>query len=184
MEWTEELIARLKAYWLEGLSTAEIGRRLNISKNAVVGKAHRLDLPARPSPIRRDPSGNGAARPRKPRRVHGPTLPPLASAEPQTPAERPEAAAPAEAPARPEPREVAAAPAAKPAPERRQERRPLAVASSRPAPHAPSCCWPIGDPGTPNFHFCGAPAVPGKPYCGPHAEIAYVRVRDRREDAA
>jgi GcrA cell cycle regulator len=46
------------------------------------------------------------------------------------------------------------------------------------------CCWPIGEPGTENFRFCDADAVPGKPYCAQHAELAYVRVRDRREDAA
>ena len=57
MEWAEETIVRLRTLWDEGLSTAEIGRRLGVSKNAVVGKAHRLDLPARPSPIRRDGSG-------------------------------------------------------------------------------------------------------------------------------
>jgi hypothetical protein len=51
MEWAEETIVRLRTLWDEGLSTAEIGRRLGVSKNAVVGKAHRLDLPARPSPI-------------------------------------------------------------------------------------------------------------------------------------
>ena len=67
MEWNEETIARLRALWAEGLSTAEIGRRMAISKNAVVGKAHRLNLPARPSPIRRDGAG-GAPRPATPRR--------------------------------------------------------------------------------------------------------------------
>lgn len=53
MTWTPELIAQLKDLWEKGESTAEIGRRLGISKNAVVGKAHRLALPSRPSPIRR-----------------------------------------------------------------------------------------------------------------------------------
>ncbi|HET8995583.1 MAG TPA: GcrA family cell cycle regulator, partial [Acetobacteraceae bacterium] len=54
MEWADETITRLRELWSEGHSTAEIGRRLGVSKNAVVGKAHRLDLPARPSPIRRE----------------------------------------------------------------------------------------------------------------------------------
>src|SRR6201987_6299822 len=81
MEWAEETITRLRALGDEGLSTAEIGRRLGVSKNAVVGKAHRLDLPARPSPIRRDGSG-GAPRRSAPRRVAGPTLPPLSSTGP------------------------------------------------------------------------------------------------------
>jgi GcrA cell cycle regulator len=47
-----------------------------------------------------------------------------------------------------------------------------------------SCCWPLGEPGTPSFRFCDAEASPGKPYCGDHAAVAYVKVRDRREEAA
>ena len=50
--WTEERVAQLGKLWAEGLSTAEIGRRLGITKNAVVGKAHRLNLQGRPSPLR------------------------------------------------------------------------------------------------------------------------------------
>ncbi|HET7884396.1 MAG TPA: GcrA family cell cycle regulator [Acetobacteraceae bacterium] len=169
MEWAEETIVRLRALWDEGLSTAEIGRRLGVSKNAVVGKAHRLDLPARPSPIRRD--GSGASKPRRsaPRRVAGPTLPPLSSA-----------ASSASGPATvlgP----ILAAFAPKPAP----------VASVRVAPPAPrpygrvvTCCWPLGEPGTRSFRFCDEASEPGKPYCPDHVKLAYVRVRDRREDAA
>ncbi|WP_264816862.1 GcrA family cell cycle regulator, partial [Acidomonas methanolica] len=44
-----------------------------------------------------------------------------------------------------------------------------------------ACCWPIGDPGTPGFHFCGAKPLPGKPYCAEHAALAYVKLRDRRD---
>lgn len=63
--WTDELIEQLKALWAEGLTTGEIGKRLNISKNAVVGKAHRLGLKGRPSPIKRDKpaAASPAARP-------------------------------------------------------------------------------------------------------------------------
>ncbi len=46
------------------------------------------------------------------------------------------------------------------------------------------CCWPIGTPRDANFRFCNVNALPSKPYCDAHAAIAYVRVRDRREDAA
>ena len=53
MDWTQEQIADLMRLWNEGLSTSEIGKRLGITKNAVVGKAHRLHLSARPSPIKR-----------------------------------------------------------------------------------------------------------------------------------
>jgi GcrA cell cycle regulator len=53
--WPDERVRQLRLLWVvePRLSTSEIGRRLGVSKNAVVGKAHRLDLPARPSPIRR-----------------------------------------------------------------------------------------------------------------------------------
>jgi GcrA cell cycle regulator len=53
MSWNDEKINRLKKLWQEGLTTGEIGKRLAISKNAVVGKAHRLGLKGRPSPIKR-----------------------------------------------------------------------------------------------------------------------------------
>jgi GcrA cell cycle regulator len=53
--WTTELIDQLVVLWDEGLPTAEIGRRLAISKNAVIGKAHRLSLKPRPSPLKRPP---------------------------------------------------------------------------------------------------------------------------------
>jgi len=51
--WTDDRIAKLKKLWSDGLTTGEIGKRLGVSKNAVVGKAHRLELKSRPSPIRR-----------------------------------------------------------------------------------------------------------------------------------
>ena len=167
MEWNAEAIDRLRALWAEGHSTAEIGRRMGVSKNAVVGKAHRLNLPARPSPIRRDV----VATPRPaPARRH--TLPPLRAAlrEPL-----PQLAA---------------------QPFRRVESvmtTPAPMAVARPASTAPrpfprvgvkTCCWPIGEPGTSGFTFCAAEAMMAKPYCAEHAAIAYVKVRDRREDAA
>jgi GcrA cell cycle regulator len=180
MDWTDDAIIRLRSLWDEGLSTAEIGRRLGISKNAVVGKAHRLDLPARPSPIRRDPAMLSVPREPAPRRVSGPTLPSLAepSAAPVIPAP------PAAVTPKPEILPVAAVTAP---PVNRPARPSLVAAMTAPirlAPRAPACCWPIGEPGTATFRFCGDPALNNKPYCGPHADIAYVRVRDRREDVA
>lgn len=53
MAWTEEKVAELTKLWDEGLTTGEIGKKLGVSKNAVVGKAHRLGLEGRPSPIKR-----------------------------------------------------------------------------------------------------------------------------------
>ena len=171
MEWDDELIGRLRGLWDEGHSTAEIGRRLSVSKNAIVGKAHRLSLPARPSPIRR--GGTPASRVVK-RRMVGPTLPPL-PAHDAVAARKPVASPPPVA---------AAPPVAAPKP------RPLASVS-RAVTAMPQrgsrlvcCCWPIGEPGTPSFHFCDEGALAGKPYCAEHAQLAYVKVRDRREEAA
>jgi GcrA cell cycle regulator len=170
MEWAEETIVRLRALWDEGLSTAEIGRRLGVSKNAVVGKAHRLDLPARPSPIRRDGSGPATPRRSAPRRVAGPTLPPLSSTSP-----------------------IAASgggstifphmPALAPKPVHVPPHRVVAPPPPRYG-RIVTCCWPLGDPGTESFRFCELASEPGKPYCSDHVKLAYVRVRDRREDAA
>jgi GcrA cell cycle regulator len=99
------------------------------------------------------------------------------------PAPAPAAAAPVAA-ARPAPAPAprAAAPVAPPL------RKPLPVPNAvvRPFPRSSSrtCCWPIGEPGTPDFRFCTGDAITGKPYCPEHAALAYVKVRDRREDAA
>ena len=53
MSWNESNVARLKELWDQGLPTAQIGKLLGFTKNAVVGKAHRIGLERRPSPIRR-----------------------------------------------------------------------------------------------------------------------------------
>lgn len=78
--WTDTVISNLRRLWGEGHTTAEIGRRLGVTKNAVVGKAHRLELPRRPSPIRR---GEHAARRRAPRPKVAPLvmLPPAATVQ-------------------------------------------------------------------------------------------------------
>jgi GcrA cell cycle regulator len=183
MEWSDEVIGQLRALWAEGHSTAEIGRRLGVTKNAIVGKAHRLDLPARPSPIRRDPDAAPVRRATV-RRVEGPTLPPLPSTVGDAPAAsfsgfaRPLAA----------PRPVIARPVVPAVP--RMTPRP-AVVAPRPVAIAPrpygrvvTCCWPLGEPGTREFRFCDVPSEPGRPYCEEHVKVAYVKVRDRREDAA
>ncbi len=58
MGWTDEQVEELKRLWDKGLTTGEIGKALGVSKNAVVGKAHRLGLNSRPSPIRRNDDEN------------------------------------------------------------------------------------------------------------------------------
>ncbi len=140
MAWTNELIQELTQLWDAGHSASHIGKKLGVSKNAVIGKAHRLKLPARPSPIRAEGS---ALRLRKqsPRPVFRPK-PVL------------------EVVAKPPPRPV-----------RRHS-------------DGPGCLWPIGDPGRPEFHFCGEPATPGKPYCDAHCAKAYIVKSRARSEAA
>lgn len=160
-DWTDATIGRLRALWAEGLSTAEIGRRLGTTKNAVVGKSHRLDLPARPSPIRRD----GIRQAPRTRRLRGPTLPSLRSLpSTATTRETPTQSTPAPAPLASQP--------------------PVAAAIHIPPLGRHPCCWPIGEPGTASFRFCGDPNEAGKPYCPDHCLVAYRKTRDRREDAA
>jgi GcrA cell cycle regulator len=161
--WDDTVIFRLRKLWDEGHSTAEIGRRLGISKNAVVGKAHRLDLPARPSPIRFDG-------PRAPRPRHRPPAPRLADIAPLASLKAPPKIARAARTTRPPPLLPAI-------PRKFEANRPIQLGKA-------PCCWPIGDPGTSGFRFCGDRAVAGKPYCVDHCRIAYTTPRDRREEAA
>ena len=172
MEWDEEAIERLWALWAEGLPAAEIGRRMGISKNAVVGKAHRLNLTARPSPI------HAAAEPRP--------------AQPKLDERQAVARAATALPApRPMPVVVVSPPAVRSAATQAELRQvATAVTANVVARLAaavrrrPVCCWPIGEPGTKSFRFCDVDAIAGKPYCEEHASLAYVKVRDKREDAA
>ena len=153
-EWTDDRILKLRLLWSEGHSTAEIGRRMGISKNAVVGKAHRLDLPARPSPIR---TGGSPRAPRAPRRQ---PVPALADTMPLSSLRDADIPAPV----------VCIAPAVKPA-------RHVSAARRRIGSHP--CCWPIGEPGTPAFRFCDDPAPLEVPYCEEHARLAYKPRRQR-----
>lgn len=73
--WNEAAVARLRVLWDEGHSTAQIGRLMGATKNSVVGKARRIGLDSRPSPI--PPRGSGKPRPAP--RAPARTLPPLAS---------------------------------------------------------------------------------------------------------
>lgn len=173
MEWSNQTILRLRALWAEGYSTTEIGRRLGCSKNAAIGKARRLGLPERPSPIRR--GGERKAPTPYVRRTPVPTLPPLASDA------APVVATPIAWPAS----LAAVAPAIAGV-------AVLPVRTSLPAPQpvqappvpgkVPHCLWPMND-GRP-WRFCGDPTKAGSVYCGTHDKRAYVRVRAQREDAA
>ena len=161
--WNDAAISRLKALWAEGHSTAEIGRRMGISKNAVIGKSHRLDLAPRPSPIR--PAGQ--AKERRPRRMSCPSLVELQGRPPE------EAKLAVSVP--PPPVRVAATRLVVPPAPEPPARTPLL--SKHP------CAWPIGEPGTTGFRFCAELAQAGKPYCPGHCVHAYVEKTRRRQAA-
>jgi len=72
MPWNDDNVARLKELWDQGLPTAQIGKLLDFTKNAVVGKAHRIGLERRPSPIRR-----AAVKPDR-KKARSPVMPKLA----------------------------------------------------------------------------------------------------------
>ena len=182
LDWTAELIAQLRACWAEGLPVSEIARRLHCTKNAVVGKVHRLELPARPSPIRPRRDGRPMRRP-APRPV---------AHKPAAPAHKP-VAPPAPVPRRFHPARAAVIP---PAP------APVVVP---PPVMGPTACtvpplftyaeggrgcgwverpWRVGD--LPGANLCGKPRRDARcPYCPTHAKRAFQpRVRPTSEVAA
>lgn len=158
--WTDRQIGRLCDLWAQEprIPTAEIGRQLDMSKNSIVGKAHRLGLPSRPSPIKHD--GIRATPVRKPRI----TLPPLLAL--------PSLIADIVIPPPPKPVFVAPDPA-EPSPEPFFKTRP-----------SQTCCWPVGDPGTRSFRFCDAEIPASRvPYCAEHRKVAFTRTVPARDES-
>lgn len=203
MSWTDERIDQLKAMWEKGLTASQIADELGgVSRNAVIGKAHRLGLQSRPSPVKPNEAPKKAAPVRKPApEAEAPK--PAAPVQHSAPA--PARPAPSVAPA---PAQSAAAPAADtpvPAPQPRiisvgpggflrqgpgDQQAPIPPAPPRrlvPAKPSPEiagkttlldlteriCKWPMGHPGEPDFHFCGEAVNPGFPYCVEHCGRAY-----------
>ncbi len=193
MSWTDERVEQLKKMWTEGKSASQIAKELGgVTRNAVIGKVHRLGLSNR---------NGGAAEP-----VAAATpeeTVDTAATEPPEPPLPEEGVEPALEPA-PEPANAAEAPAAPP---RRQivpagqplppqpsanEISPEALASVRQIEKKAlklslmelterTCKWPIGDPATPDFWFCGLPTQQGKPYCEAHVGVAFQPMSSRRD---
>jgi GcrA cell cycle regulator len=195
MSWTEERIERLKKMWHDGATASQIADELGgVSRNAVIGKAHRLGLEQRPSPVK----------PGEEKESKKPA--PVAAA----PTPRPKAEAPKAA--------TATTPQTVPAPQRAatdiqyrsigpggfirqgpgEQQAPIPPAPPRrlvPAKPSPEvadktslldlndriCKWPMGHPGEPDFYFCGEPANPGFPYCVQHCGVAYQAQLPRRD---
>jgi GcrA cell cycle regulator len=159
MAWTDERVELLKELWGKGLSASQIAVQLGgVSRNAVIGKAHRLGLESRPSPIRGSGSGSRPRRSRGARRtLEATTLRgTIAREELEEISNLPE----------PPPGECVEAP------------RPTSATRRAIASNGATCVWPIGDPGDDDFSFCEAPALEGRPYCADHCAVAYIR-KDR-----
>jgi GcrA cell cycle regulator len=208
MSWTDERIDRLKQMWEAGMTASQIAEGLGgVSRNAVIGKAHRLGLQSRPSPVKPTEAAPPAPAPE-----------PIVSEAPSAfapPPPAPVAAAPLAAPATAAPVSPAA-PAAPAAPVRdepvlrsigpggftrqnpHEQQAPIPPAPPRRlVPAKPSaemsektsllelndriCKWPLGHPGEPDFHFCGNQVNPGFPYCLSHCSVAYQAQLPRRD---
>jgi GcrA cell cycle regulator len=206
MSWTDERIEQLKKLWSKGMTASQIADELGgVSRNAVIGKAHRLGLQSRPSPVK--PNEPVAAKPRA-KGAAQPAAEPAPARSAAAPAEPTAAAAAARATA---PAAAAAAPPGQPQPQIRSigpggflrqgpgdQQSPIPPAPPRRlVPAKPSaevadktslldlnekiCKWPIGHPGEPDFHFCGQPSNPGFPYCVEHCGVAYQAQLPRRD---
>ncbi len=204
MSWTDERIETLTKMWEGGATASQIAEELGgVSRNAVIGKAHRLGLKARPSPVKANEKGDvPAAAPARPAKAEASPRPvpaaPRAPAEPAVravpaPARTAPAAAdgeqPQPAPA-PQPRIVSVGPGGVLRQGPGDQQAPIPPAPPRRlVPAKPSaeiagktslldlndriCRWPMGHPGEPDFHFCGDKVNPGFPYCVDHCGRAY-----------
>ncbi|WP_343520421.1 GcrA family cell cycle regulator [Sphingomonas sp.] len=207
MSWTDERIETLRKMWDSGMTATQIAEELGgVSRNAVIGKAHRLGLASRPSPVKPNAPEAKAAAPAAeaapaPRPAPAPKPAP-ASAAPAEPREAAPAAAPAQA-ATPRPasdgpvlRSVGPGgfirqnpgeqtPPIAPAPPRRlvpaKPSDAIAGKTSLLDLNDKICKWPLGHPGEPDFHFCGEKVNPGFPYCVDHCGHAYQAQLPRRD---
>ena len=202
MAWTDERIDQLKAMWEKGLTASQIAESLGgVSRNAVIGKAHRLGLQSRPSPVKANEPVEAAP---------AVTSPPPSAPKPapRTLADIPRAAPPPPSlyppaiPSGPTGAQLRSigpggfmrqgpgdqAPPATPAPPRRLvPARPSAEIAGKTSLLDLSdkiCKWPIGHPGEPDFHFCGVTVNPGFPYCVQHCGQAYQAQMPRRDRRA
>ncbi|MEM9319430.1 MAG: GcrA family cell cycle regulator [Pseudomonadota bacterium] len=188
MSWTDERVETLKRMWAEGQSASQIAKELGgVTRNAVIGKVHRLGLSNRTSGPVAKPAKEADAKPAA--REAEATAKAAPRAEP--------AAAPEEAPARPAnvtPLRKPLVPAGQPLPpqpsaneispealakvseiEKKARKISLMELTER------TCKWPIGDPATDDFFFCGLPVQQGKPYCEAHVGVAFQPMSARRD---
>lgn len=178
--WTEERVELLKKLWLEGLSASQIAGVLGegVTRNAVIGKVHRLKLTGRAKPTNSAPRARATPRPAGIRRVAGSSQRPssgiasMMKSRSATPAPMHGATAlkmdpefETEAYVAPQVQELYI-------PE--DQRLNLLQLNEH------TCKWPIGDPLTPDFYFCGQHSEEGKPYCDFHSRRAYHQLEKKK----
>ena len=156
--WPDERVAILTKLWAEGLSASQIAKQLGgVTRNAVIGKVHRLGLSGRAKPS--NPKRKTAAKTTKAAKPRARVKTTRAPSLPRTP------------------RIVAAAPQTPPP----LDAKPMANGEFATiltiTDHM--CKWPIGDPGADDFRFCGRKTDPDEPYCVPHSQVAYQPSRRR-----
>lgn len=190
MSWTDERVELLKTMWADGKSASQIAKELGgVTRNAVIGKVHRLGLSNRASPGKTEepaekPAPKAVAKPEPP--AAPPAAAPVESPKPSETAEPKAAPLPVQRraipvpgqplPPQPAQSEISAEALAKLAQiERKALKLDLMQLTER------TCKWPIGDPATPEFWFCGHPVQAGKPYCEAHVAVAFQPMSSRRD---
>jgi GcrA cell cycle regulator len=201
MSWTDERVETLKKMWGEGQSASQIAKELGgVTRNAVIGKVHRLGLsnrvggkgdedeaavaaPAAPAPTPLRPDARMAAPAaadirNAPERSAPERAAPPAGGATVTPLPTRKAIIPAGQPLPPQPSANEISPEALASVrevEKRARRLTLMELTER------TCKWPIGDPATDDFWFCGLPTQAGKPYCDAHVGVAFQPMSARRD---
>ena len=162
MTWTDDRVEQLKKLWEGGLSASQIAAELgNVTRNAVIGKVHRLGLSGRA----KSPS-SAAPRPRKARPV----------AQQMVRMSRPVARGNT---ALAQNYEIEM----EPDPVTYDNVVPMSQRLTLVELNEATCHWPIGDPSSSDFYFCGGKALQSLPYCAHHSRIAYQPASDRRRQA-
>lgn len=178
MSWTDERVETLKRMWGDGASASTIAKALGgVTRNAVIGKVHRLGLSNR---VAGAAEGAGAPEPETVAAevlAEARPIPATHSAEPvATPLRGRIIPAGQPLPPQPSANEISAEALAEVREvEKGAARLPLMELTER------TCKWPIGDPATEDFWFCGLPTQPGKPYCEAHVSVAFQPMSSRRD---
>ncbi|MEL6508605.1 MAG: GcrA family cell cycle regulator [Pseudomonadota bacterium] len=184
MSWTDERVEVLKKMWGEGQSASQIAKELGgVTRNAVIGKVHRLGLSNRAGGGGAKPAAKEKAAPKtKAAAAPKPTPKPDLKTEPAIeqksaiPARKQIIPAGQPLPPQPSANEISPEALAKVNEiEKKAKKLSLMELTER------TCKWPVGDPATEDFWFCGLAVKPGKPYCEAHVGVAFQPMSSRRD---